>query len=115
MVWNLVVFALTGLLVGAAAQLFWAGREPARVLRTLLLGMVGSLAGGLIAGASAPTVDGQVSDSALLAAFLGAVLALVFWAGVAYARNISLPPPRRSPDASGRFGVLKEEGDVQPR
>jgi uncharacterized membrane protein YeaQ/YmgE (transglycosylase-associated protein family) len=115
MVWNLVVFALIGLLVGAAARLFWAGREPTRVLRTLVLGMAGSLAAGLIAAACVPTVEGQVSDSTLLAAFLGAVLALVFWAGVGYARTIGLPPPRRSSDASGPFGVLKEESDVQPR
>ena len=90
--WNLAVFALTGLLVGAAVRLFCPGRDPTRVLRTLVLGMVGSLAGRLLAGACAPTVEGQLSDSTLLTAFLGAVLALVFWAGMGYARSISLPP-----------------------
>jgi uncharacterized membrane protein YeaQ/YmgE (transglycosylase-associated protein family) len=87
--WDLLVFGLIGLFVGAAARLFYPGRQPTRVLGTMVLGMVGSLAGGLIAWASAPAVDGQISMVALLMALVGAVLLLVVSASVAYARSIS--------------------------
>jgi uncharacterized membrane protein YeaQ/YmgE (transglycosylase-associated protein family) len=89
MLGNLVVFAVIGLLAGAAARLFYPGRQPARILGTLVLGMVGSLLGGLLSWAYWPEVDGQFQAGALLVSILGAVLLLGFWAGVAYARSVS--------------------------
>jgi uncharacterized membrane protein YeaQ/YmgE (transglycosylase-associated protein family) len=89
MLWNLVVFALLGLLTGAAARLFYPGREGTRIVGTMLLGMVGALLGGLLSWAFWPEVDGQFSTGALLMSVLGAVLVLVARACVAYARRIS--------------------------
>jgi uncharacterized membrane protein YeaQ/YmgE (transglycosylase-associated protein family) len=91
MLWDLVVFALIGLLAGAAARLFYPRREPMKVLGTLVLGMVGSLLGGLISWAFWPPVDGVFNGGALLTSLTGAAAMLVFWAGVAYARSISVP------------------------
>jgi uncharacterized membrane protein YeaQ/YmgE (transglycosylase-associated protein family) len=91
MVSDLVIFAVIGLFVGSAARLFYAGRQPARVLGTLILGMVGSVLGGLITWAVWPVVEGEIHSWALLVSFLGAVLVLVSWAAWSYARRVSGP------------------------
>jgi len=91
---DLVVFALIGLLAGAAARLWYPGREPMRVMGTMLLGMVGALLGGLISWAVWQSVDGQLYAGALLVSLLGAGVALVVWPFVSYARSISVPAPR---------------------
>jgi uncharacterized membrane protein YeaQ/YmgE (transglycosylase-associated protein family) len=89
MFWNLVVFALIGLFAGAAARLFYPGRQPSRILGTMVLGMVGSLLGGLLSWSIWSEVDWQFSSGALLMSFLGAVLLLVAYASVSYARSVS--------------------------
>jgi uncharacterized membrane protein YeaQ/YmgE (transglycosylase-associated protein family) len=89
MLWNLVVFALIGLLAGGAARLFYPGRQPMRILATMVLGMAGALLGGLLSWAIWPAVQGEFSSGALLMSLLGAVLVLVVWASVAYGRSIS--------------------------
>ena len=86
---NLVVFAVIGVLAGAAARVFYPGRQPTRVLATVALGMAGSLLGGLLSWAFWPAVDGQFSSAALLMSALGAVVVIALWAGVAYGRSIS--------------------------
>jgi uncharacterized membrane protein YeaQ/YmgE (transglycosylase-associated protein family) len=92
MLWNLVVFALIGLFVGGAARLFYPGRQPWRILGTLVLGVAGSLLGGLLSWTIWPAVESDIHTGALLISFLGAVLGLVLWAGVAYARSIGGHP-----------------------
>jgi len=89
--WDLVVFCLIGLLAGAAARLLYPGREPIKVLGTMVLGMAGALAGGLISRAAWSPVDGQVYTGALLMSFLGAAIALVAWPCVSYARGSGMP------------------------
>lgn len=89
MMWNLVVFALIGIFAGGAARLFYPGRQALRILGTMLLGMVGSLLGGMLSWVYWPEVDGQFSSGALLLSILGAVFVLVFWASVSYARRIA--------------------------
>jgi len=88
MLWNLVIFGLIGLFAGGAARLFYPGRQPMRILGTMVLGMVGSLLGGLLSWAFWPEVDGQIESAALLMSILGAMLVLVLWASVAYKRSI---------------------------
>lgn len=89
--WDLAVFALIGLLAGAAARLLYAGRRPIRVLGTMLLGTVGAVLGGLLSRTQWPPTEGQLSFGALLTSLLGAALVLVLWACVAYARSLSVP------------------------
>ena len=93
---DLVVFTVIGLLAGAAARLWYPGREPLRVAGTMLVGMGGAVLGGLVSWAVWSSVDGQLDPGALLTSFLGAVVVLGVWAWVAYARRISVPV-RRSP------------------
>jgi uncharacterized membrane protein YeaQ/YmgE (transglycosylase-associated protein family) len=86
---DLVIFALIGLLAGGAARLFYPGRQPSRILGTLVLGVVGAVLAGLLSWAIWPVVEGEVQSWALLLSLLGAVLVLVAWPGLAYARSIS--------------------------
>jgi uncharacterized membrane protein YeaQ/YmgE (transglycosylase-associated protein family) len=86
---NLVVFAVIGLVAGAAARVFYPGRQPTRILGTLVVGMAGSLLGGLLSWAFWPAVEGQFSSAVLLMSALGAVFVIALWAGVAYGRGIS--------------------------
>lgn len=47
---DLIGFIVFGLFVGAVARLLIPGRQKIGLLRTLFLGVVGSLVGGLVAG-----------------------------------------------------------------
>lgn len=49
MVWNILGFLVFGLIVGAVARLIKPGKQKLSILMTLLLGVVGSLIGGLVA------------------------------------------------------------------
>jgi uncharacterized membrane protein YeaQ/YmgE (transglycosylase-associated protein family) len=91
MMWNLLVFGLIGLVAGGAARLFYPGREPLRILGTMALGMAGSLLGGLLSWVYWPAVEGYFTTGNLLMSVLGALLVLVFWAGVAYVRSRGRP------------------------
>ena len=92
--WDLVVFAVIGLLAGAAARLWYPGREPRKVLGTMLLGMVGAVLTGLLSWAIWPAVDGQLFPGALLLSLFGAVFLLVLSPCWYYARSISVPATR---------------------
>src|SRR5947208_2012916 len=65
-VWDLVVFAVIGLFAGAAARLWYPGRQPMRVMGTMLLGMVGSLLGGLLSWTLWRAAEDQLYSGALL-------------------------------------------------
>jgi uncharacterized membrane protein YeaQ/YmgE (transglycosylase-associated protein family) len=86
---DLFVFAVIGLLAGAAARLWYPGREPMHVLGTMLVGMVGAVLAGMISWAGWTAVDGQLHPGALLTSLVGAALALGVWAVVSYGRRIS--------------------------
>jgi uncharacterized membrane protein YeaQ/YmgE (transglycosylase-associated protein family) len=85
--WDLVVFGVIGLLVGAAARVVYPGRETTKVLGTMVLGLIGSLIGGLISRATWPSVGEQLHFGALLTSLIGAVLALAAWAVVGFLRR----------------------------
>jgi uncharacterized membrane protein YeaQ/YmgE (transglycosylase-associated protein family) len=89
MMWNVLVFAVIGLFAGAAARLFYPSRQPSRILGTMALGMVGSVLGGVLSWAFWPEVNGQFSSPALVMSVVGAVVVLVTWASVVYARSIA--------------------------
>jgi uncharacterized membrane protein YeaQ/YmgE (transglycosylase-associated protein family) len=90
MMWSLLVFASIGVITGAAARMLYPGRQPARILGTVLLGALGAAGGGLLSWAYWPSVDDTFHSGNLLLSFLGAVLVIVLSAGVAYARSLSV-------------------------
>lgn len=87
--WNLLLFAAIGLLAGAAARLLYPGRQPAHILGTMLLGMIGAIAGALFSWIWWPDVVGEFRSGNLIMSFGGAVLVIMLWAGFAYQRNLA--------------------------
>ena len=85
---NLLVFAVVGLLAGTAARMFYPGRQPARVLGTLVLGLVGALGGGVVSWLYWPPVEDQLHSGNLVLSMLGALTVIGVWAGVTYARSL---------------------------
>lgn len=69
----ILLVALNGLIVGALARLALPGRDPMTIPQTILIGVTGSLIGGLIAYYA----FGQDEGPGLLLAFV-CTLALVF-------------------------------------
>jgi len=86
--WNLLVFAVIGLLTGAAARLLYPGRRSTDVLGTMLIGSVGAVLGGMISWIWWPGVDGEFHTGNLIWSVLGAAIVIALWAAVAYKRSL---------------------------
>lgn len=86
---TLLVFALIGLLAGAAARLLYPRRQPMHILATMLLGMAGGVAGGMISWIYWRPAEDLFHPGNLFLATLGALVVIAFAAGVAYARRLS--------------------------
>lgn len=76
-IWWLII----GLIAGALARLIMPGRDAMSWLATMLLGIVGSIVGGLIGMAiwRSDTADGGFHPGGLLLSVLGAILVLWIW------------------------------------
>ena len=86
--WNLLVFAVIGLLTGAAARLLYPGRRSTHILGTMLIGLIGAVVGGLMSWIWWPAVDGEFHTGNLILSVLGAAIVIALWAGVAYTRRL---------------------------
>jgi uncharacterized membrane protein YeaQ/YmgE (transglycosylase-associated protein family) len=86
--WNLIVFAVVGLVAGAASRLFFRGRRAVRILATMIIGMIGGVGGGMISWIWWPLVAGDFHSGNLIMAILGAMLAIVLGTAVAYRRSL---------------------------
>ena len=73
-IWWLIV----GLIAGALARLIMPGRDPMGVIATIVLGIVGSILGGLVSWGiwGAETADSGFRPAGLLLSILGAILVL---------------------------------------
>jgi len=76
-IWWLII----GLIAGALARLIMPGRDSMSWLMTMLLGIVGSILGGLVSWAiwGADTTDGGFRPAGLLLSVLGAIIVLWIW------------------------------------
>lgn len=79
MIWDLIGFLVFGLVVGALARLIKPGKQNLSLLMTLLLGVVGSLIGGLVASFFG---TGDIWELNILGAIV-AIIAAVLLIGVA--------------------------------
>ena len=79
MIWDLIGFLVFGLVVGALARLIKPGKQNLSLLMTLLLGVVGSLIGGLVASFLG---TGNIWELNILGAIV-AIIAAVLLIGVA--------------------------------
>jgi uncharacterized membrane protein YeaQ/YmgE (transglycosylase-associated protein family) len=85
---NFIVFAVIGLLTGAAARLLYPGRRATHILGTMLIGIIGAVVGGMISWSWWPALTGEFHTGNLILSVLGAMMAIVIWAGVAYQRSL---------------------------
>ena len=76
-IWWLII----GLIAGALARLIMPGRDAMGWLATMLLGIVGSIVGGLVSMAIWPNerTAGGIPTSGLLFSILGAIIVLFIW------------------------------------
>ena len=80
---SIISWAVFGLIVGAIARFFWPGRQPAGCLGTIVLGLVGSVAGGGVTHLLVDNPNHPFEPAGLLMSIVGAIL--VLWAAGALA------------------------------
>ena len=74
----MISWAIFGLLVGAIARLLYPGRQQMGMLMTMVLGVVGSIVGGLVAWALTGGPDrGPLDGSGWIMSIVGAMI--VVW------------------------------------
>ena len=78
---HIIGFLLFGLIVGLLARAIYPGRQAMGWLSTAVLGMIGSLVGGLIGhalwgGASAPDGSWGFTPGGLISSLIGAIIVL---------------------------------------
>jgi uncharacterized membrane protein YeaQ/YmgE (transglycosylase-associated protein family) len=73
-IWMLII----GLIAGALARLIMPGRDPMGIVMTIILGIVGSILGGLVSWAiwGADTPEGGFRPAGLLLSVIGAIIVL---------------------------------------
>jgi uncharacterized membrane protein YeaQ/YmgE (transglycosylase-associated protein family) len=83
----ILLVAVSGLIVGGLARLAVPGPDPMPLWRTIALGILGSLLGGLIAGVFGIGGSGGI----FLLSLAGAVLLLILYRRVFQGRGITGP------------------------
>ncbi len=83
----ILLVAVSGFIVGGLARLAVPGPDPMPLWRTIALGILGSLLGGLIAG----LLDVGGSGGIFLLSLVGAVVLLVLYRRVFQGRGITGP------------------------
>lgn len=78
---NFIVWLIVGLIAGALARLIMPGRDPMGIFATMLLGIVGSILGGLVSWAiwGADEASRGFQPAGLLLSIVGAILVLWIW------------------------------------
>jgi uncharacterized membrane protein YeaQ/YmgE (transglycosylase-associated protein family) len=73
-IWMIII----GLIAGALARLIMPGRDPMGIVMTIILGIVGSILGGLVSWAiwGADTAEGGFRPAGLLLSIIGAIIVL---------------------------------------
>lgn len=92
----LLSIVVSGLIVGALARFAVPGPDPLPIWKTILLGIVGSILGGVIAALLGVIDDDDVVESseaigAFLCSLAGAILLLILYRRVVQKRGITGP------------------------
>ena len=96
----IIGIVLSGLLVGALARFAVPGPDPLPIWKTILLGILGSLVGGLVAALlglvdNDELVDGGEATATFLCSLGGAVGLLILYRRVVQKRGITGPDAHR--------------------
>ena len=76
---NFIWWLIIGLIAGALARLIMPGRDPMGIIATIVLGIIGSIVGGLVSMALWGNSTGGFQRGSLLLSILGAILVLFIW------------------------------------
>ena len=76
---NFIVWLIVGLIAGALARLLMPGRDPMGIIATILLGIVGSIVGGLVSWAIWGSDTRGFQPAGILLSILGAIVVLFLW------------------------------------
>ena len=76
---NFIAWLIVGLIAGALARLIMPGRDPMGIIATILLGIVGSIVGGLVSWAIWGSDTRGFQRAGLLLSILGAIVVLWIW------------------------------------
>jgi uncharacterized membrane protein YeaQ/YmgE (transglycosylase-associated protein family) len=80
---GILIWIVLGLIAGALAKLIMPGKQPGGIIITILLGIVGALLGGFIAGPILGIADVTgINIGSIIIAVLGALLVLVIYGAV---------------------------------
>jgi uncharacterized membrane protein YeaQ/YmgE (transglycosylase-associated protein family) len=76
---NFIAWLIVGLIAGALARLIMPGRDPMGIIATILLGIVGSIIGGLVSWAIWGSDTRGFQPGGILLSILGAIVVLFLW------------------------------------
>ena len=76
---NFIAWLIVGLIAGALARLIMPGRDPMGIIATILLGIVGSIVGGLVSWAIWGADERGFQPAGILLSILGAIVVLWIW------------------------------------
>lgn len=85
---GLIAFCLLGLIAGAIAKSILPGKQPGGIIVTMLVGVVGALVAGWVAGLlfDSDPLDEFFDCSTWVTAILGATALLALWGWIAKRR-----------------------------
>ena len=87
MLWNIIVWAVFGLIAGGIARLLMPGRDPMGCLATMALGVAGSFVGGFLASLLFRGA-GDFSPASLIGSVIGALILLFIFRKVSGPRRV---------------------------
>jgi uncharacterized membrane protein YeaQ/YmgE (transglycosylase-associated protein family) len=85
---GLIAFCVLGLIAGAIAKSLLPGKQPGGIIVTMLVGVVGALAAGWLAGVifNSDPLDEFFDCSTWITAIIGATALLALWGWIAKRR-----------------------------
>jgi uncharacterized membrane protein YeaQ/YmgE (transglycosylase-associated protein family) len=83
---DIVVWLLIGLVAGFLARILVPGRNRMSLVATIVLGLIGSVIGGLL-GDLLTKGDQEFAPAGILGSILGAIIALLVWRAVTQRRR----------------------------
>lgn len=95
----LISLLVSGLLIGLLARFAVPGKDPLRLWQTILLGIAGSLVGGVVAGLLGfvdgdDTISSDEAVSSFLFALAGAIVLLILYRKLVQKRPLTGPGSR---------------------
>ena len=85
---SFISWLIVGLIAGGLARLIMPGKDPMGLLATILLGIAGSILGGLVSRALWGSDNGGFHPAGLLLSLVGAVLLLWIWRAIRSSKTV---------------------------